>query len=920
MASFTDNIQALSTFTPYVQQLPVEAMVKVGMQKQEQYNQGVQKIQTAIDNIAGLDIAKDADKAYLQSKINELGNNLKFVAAGDFSDFQLVNSVNGMTGQLVKDPNVQNAVSSTAIHRKNVSIMEKDRQDGKLAPENETDYMNRFSSYINSDKVGEKFSGQYTPYIDVNKKLLDIGKEVGLDENTIQQLYQTDDKGNVLRDANGVPKWNPVMVEKHLKGKDANKILTAFKNALTPADYNQLAITGRYVKSGTSIEGLTEEVVNNYDSDIKTADGKIQSIGIELYKQSQKNEKDENLIKSLSEQKEFFEKQKESLVTSRDKDLANLAENPDSVRASLYTNNYLSKMSTSLSSMTEETKYSVSPLFDITMRQNEFNRQLQRDKIADYHWSKEQEREDRKELYGSQKDQLELFLKYGVGTPPPGYKGTKGIDEPISIPDDKFAIVNAVRDDFENGTAELNQKNYQITLQYFKEVNPQKTGESNEKYEDRLKKAMSYYAKANKESIDPNSGGINTFTARFAAKQMQEWKTDPDSVPYEFRGLISSQYKLTQDLSLQQKRMAKIKEDAIKQAKEQGLDIPSEKEIKKNIKGASVNINNKTINLSSQDIIDLADLRPGAFDGRFAASNTEQIKTKRAKDRLLLKYGNNLKAIEDYVYNVNKSPMYTPIGKLLGTSPQMLPELEKAGDFLYNYNYKKLAEIEAKLYVDKGFVKQPKSFPLQRGTENKDDVNARVASIISQYPSNLNEEEGFNTEEMIAAAVSDKSGAVKLTATPGISSREPVSYTMTVIGADGKSRKMKISETDFTYLSKQPGYTNQETPQVVQQLNFYGTTGMDGTNNPDAAWFSSSSFKNLKGSKYKVTANYVEDKNNPNLLYFRMFVHQPDGSVKPITYNKPISKLNTDGSFNQALDILPEAIYPSTIDQLLKNK
>ena len=49
MASFTDQI---SNFNPYVQQLPVEAMVQVGMQKQAQYDQGVQKIQGYIDNIA----------------------------------------------------------------------------------------------------------------------------------------------------------------------------------------------------------------------------------------------------------------------------------------------------------------------------------------------------------------------------------------------------------------------------------------------------------------------------------------------------------------------------------------------------------------------------------------------------------------------------------------------------------------------------------------------------------------------------------------------------------------------------------------------------------------------------------------------------------------------------------------------------
>ena len=106
MASFTDNPQLLTNFNPYVQQLPVDAMREVGMYKQAKYDEGVQKIQTAIDNVAGLDVIRDVDKGYLQSKLNELGNNLKTVAAGDFSNFQLVNSTAGMANAIAKDDKV----------------------------------------------------------------------------------------------------------------------------------------------------------------------------------------------------------------------------------------------------------------------------------------------------------------------------------------------------------------------------------------------------------------------------------------------------------------------------------------------------------------------------------------------------------------------------------------------------------------------------------------------------------------------------------------------------------------------------------------------------------------------------------------------------------------------------------------------
>ena len=78
MASFTD---AIPQFNPYIQQLPVEAMVTVGMEKQQRYDQGLQRIQSQIDQVAGLDIYRPQDREYLQSKLNQLGSKLKTVAA-----------------------------------------------------------------------------------------------------------------------------------------------------------------------------------------------------------------------------------------------------------------------------------------------------------------------------------------------------------------------------------------------------------------------------------------------------------------------------------------------------------------------------------------------------------------------------------------------------------------------------------------------------------------------------------------------------------------------------------------------------------------------------------------------------------------------------------------------------------------------
>ena len=286
MASFTDSPQALGTFNPYVQQLPVEAMVKVGMQKQEQYNQGIQKIQTAIDNIAGLDIAKDADKAYLQSKVNELGNNLKFVAAGDFSDFQLVNSVNGMTNQLVKDPNVQNAVSSTAKLRKEQAFMEEQRKAGKSTPANEWDFNTKASAWLNSSEIGESFSARYNPYTDYKKNSIEIVKALAKNETTKDVSLEYDSKGNIIGVLDATTRTK-------ISGITPERIQQALMVGLSTADFSQMQIDGRYNYSNISTE--------KFDADITSAHEK------NILKYSEQKEK---LLNSLTTTNSIIEKTK----------------------------------------------------------------------------------------------------------------------------------------------------------------------------------------------------------------------------------------------------------------------------------------------------------------------------------------------------------------------------------------------------------------------------------------------------------------------------------------------------------------------------------------------------------------------------------------------------------------------------------
>jgi hypothetical protein len=256
MASYTDTVPK---FNPYVKQLPVEAMVKVGMYKQQKYDEGIQKIQTGIDNIAGLDVIRDVDKAYLQSKLNQLGNDLTTVAAGDFSNFQLVNSVNGMTNQIVKDPNVINAVSSAKTYRKGFEDMEAANKAGKGAASHDWEYKNQASEWLNNQDVNKTFTGGYKQYSPYQKNAQEVIKGLVKNETGKDVAFEYDKNGNmIVLDA---------ITRTKISGITPERIKSALMVGLTPNDFQSMQIDGRYTYANSTPEQFVGDINKSYTAD-----------------------------------------------------------------------------------------------------------------------------------------------------------------------------------------------------------------------------------------------------------------------------------------------------------------------------------------------------------------------------------------------------------------------------------------------------------------------------------------------------------------------------------------------------------------------------------------------------------------------------------------------------------------------------
>jgi len=337
MASFTD---AITQFNPYVAQLPVEAMVKVGMQKQAQYEQGVQKIQSQIDQVAGLDLAKGIHKEYLQSKLDQLGKDLTWVAAGDFSNFQLVNSVGGMVKQVSKDGIIQNAVSSTARLRKEQSRLETLRKQGKSSANREFDFSNGVNDWMNDGSLESSYNGEMKEHVDVNKKVLEVIQKLHPNANLGDHPYVINKDGTI-----DYGTYAAIMQRQGIKGVDEGQIKTAVNSMLDANDYDELASQGRFNYrdyGATELGGLAKM---NYDATRSDYSRKLDRLQKQLLVTTDISQQLE-INNSIDYYKSLLGDGKVPGVLDENykSTLESINTNPDKARANLYTRNWLDQI------------------------------------------------------------------------------------------------------------------------------------------------------------------------------------------------------------------------------------------------------------------------------------------------------------------------------------------------------------------------------------------------------------------------------------------------------------------------------------------------------------------------------------------------------------------------------------------------
>ena len=358
MANFTDT--NLPQFKPYVSEMSPEIFHEVGQQKQQQYNQGVQLIQSQINNVAGLDVLRGVDKDYLHSKLNELGSNLSAFAASDFSDNQLVNSVSGMANSVAKDQRIQNAVYSTQRVRNESANMQQAQKDGKSHVANEWWFNNQLNEYANSTDPNATFNGKYVPYTDFEAKADKVLKtliESGVGKDLISEdIYARGDDGKIRTDSKGNPIYADAMQKIVQSGIPKEKIEAALRASLDDNDLQQMQISGAYEFRDYDKQRLLNEATSDFNSNLINAHNQIGKLQVNALAYKADASEYDKYAKAIKAYQEAIAPGG-SLETTYNQQIANIQANPDAVKTSLYKEALITGYANSRDSLRQSVEY-----------------------------------------------------------------------------------------------------------------------------------------------------------------------------------------------------------------------------------------------------------------------------------------------------------------------------------------------------------------------------------------------------------------------------------------------------------------------------------------------------------------------------------------------------------------------------------
>lgn len=287
-------------YPEYISPLPADDLIKVGTIKQSLYNEGIEKIQKRIDELDkyGFDLVKPEDKKYFSQEMDKFIKSVNESAAKtDFSVLPNVRNILSIGRPIENDPNILNAIQSTAEYRRRqkelAKIPTKDR-----GPANDWLFMNDAESWLNDGKVGSKLSSgkTYTPYVDPAKYVSEMVTKM---------------KGNIEAE---VRAENGFLQESQVEEITQQRLKAWMETSLPSQVVNQIKLDAMYEAKDLS----SEEIKNYYfDKTYKAHEQIDEMLGI-LKQLPTLNKAQQNMYNQLTIQKDVLQNELYNIQNSEE--------------------------------------------------------------------------------------------------------------------------------------------------------------------------------------------------------------------------------------------------------------------------------------------------------------------------------------------------------------------------------------------------------------------------------------------------------------------------------------------------------------------------------------------------------------------------------------------------------------------------
>lgn len=325
MASFlapTNN----PTFNPYISTENPELYAQLITQKQMQYEQGVQRIQSYIDNVTGLQVGREQDAAYLQGLSDELRTNIEGLN-NDFSDPNIIRKAEGFFHNTYNDRKLQGMVMSNMYKQDALQQIEKAKQDGTYANQNADVIYEQIDNWQRGNENATLGKQSYTPWFDYNSGLKEHLESV-LPDVRIDNQNMFDKDGNLV--AYSLVKNEQVVIP---KDKLRSAINTYFSS--TPQAGVQLSLDARYSTKGMDNTTALADLNNYYNTRLASVDNQIADIDRRIELEVNRPEAQ----KVYKDTRAELETVKSNLSKQLATDLESFNADPSSIKRKMYVEN-----------------------------------------------------------------------------------------------------------------------------------------------------------------------------------------------------------------------------------------------------------------------------------------------------------------------------------------------------------------------------------------------------------------------------------------------------------------------------------------------------------------------------------------------------------------------------------------------------